>query len=104
MPERFLDENGRLCNQESMLPFGTGKRVCPAEVFARVSTFTYFTYLLQKYSFELPPNSTCMPDPTPNVGLGNYAKSFRCVIRERQLVSSLLIAEATKDADDGTLV
>lgn len=112
MPERFLDENGRISAdmQDNLLIFGVGKRVCPAEVYARVSTFTYFTYLMQKYTFECPPHQ--IPDPTPNVGMGNYPKPFQCVIRERQLVSSTLIADMTankrvtnyKEEDEGTFV
>ncbi|ODM96383.1 Cytochrome P450 2D9 [Orchesella cincta] len=104
-PDRFLDKDGKLCNQDIMLPFGTGKRTCPAEVFARISTFTYFTYLLQKYSFECPSNSA-PPDSTPSVGMGNYAKPYRCVVRDRQLVSSNFIAnyKDSRDEDCGTLV
>lgn len=110
-PERFLDEDGRLCNQDLILPFGTGKRVCPAEVFARVSTFTYFTYLMQRYSFEIPPHGK-KPDPTPNVGMGCYVKPYKCLIRKRELVSSIAISDimsnrdatTTYEDDDGTPV
>jgi methyl farnesoate epoxidase/farnesoate epoxidase len=55
-PERFLDENGNLTNNLShLIPFGMGKRVCMGEMLAKHTLFTYFTSVLQRYSFHVPP-------------------------------------------------
>ncbi|ODM98070.1 Methyl farnesoate epoxidase [Orchesella cincta] len=53
-PERFLNENNEIISQKAnrVIPFGAGKRVCLGEQMARATVFTYFTALLQSYSFE----------------------------------------------------
>jgi cytochrome P450 len=51
--ERFLDENGQLLSKipESLLPFGTGRRVCLGEDFARKEVFLLFIWLFSRYKF-----------------------------------------------------
>jgi cytochrome P450 len=83
-PERFLDENGRIISEEITMPFGAGKRICPAEVLARISSFTYFAYLLQRYTFENPPGHP-LPDPYPEVGIANVPKKFHALIKRRNV-------------------
>ncbi|CAL8072231.1 unnamed protein product [Orchesella dallaii] len=53
-PERFLDENNKIIPLKAnrVIPFGAGKRVCLGEQMARATVFTYFSALLQSYSFE----------------------------------------------------
>jgi len=81
-PERFLDADGKICHEETIMPFGAGKRICPAEVLARLSSFTYFASLLQRYTFELPEGHP-MPDPYPEVGIANVPKKFHALIKHR---------------------
>ena len=68
-PERFLAEDGRLLpsNHEvrlNMLPFGTGPRQCPAEVFAKNRLFLIVTNLVKHFQLS-PVGKTPLPDMDP---------------------------------------
>ena len=42
-PERFLDNNGQIIQDEHLIPFSIGKRRCPGEALARIELFQFFT-------------------------------------------------------------
>ena len=50
-PNRFL-ENGKFKRDERVIPFQTGKRVCPGEGLARAELFLFLVGLIQKFKFE----------------------------------------------------
>lgn len=55
LPERFLDENGKLCVQKDIsLVFGAGKRLCAGETFSRNILFLLMTAFFQAFSVQLP--------------------------------------------------
>ncbi|XP_078503734.1 cytochrome P450 2K4-like isoform X2 [Lissotriton helveticus] len=66
-PEHFLDSEGRFLKKDAFIPFSAGRRVCAGETLARMELFIFFTSLLQKFTFCLPPGVTDV-DLTPAVG------------------------------------
>ncbi|XP_052657655.1 cytochrome P450 2J2 [Harpia harpyja] len=56
-PEHFL-KDGQFWKRESFMPFSIGKRACLGEVLARAELFLIFTALLQKFTFQAPPDTT----------------------------------------------
>lgn len=89
-PERFLDAvTGDLLPatnpiRQSLLPFGIGKRGCPAENFAKTRTFLFLTTILQRFDIhppekhELPPMTlNAWADSTLILHLKRYWITFR---------------------------
>nr|XP_021398104.1 cytochrome P450 2J2-like isoform X1 [Lonchura striata domestica]XP_021398122.1 cytochrome P450 2J2-like isoform X1 [Lonchura striata domestica]XP_021398129.1 cytochrome P450 2J2-like isoform X1 [Lonchura striata domestica] len=56
-PEHFL-KDGKFWKKEHFLPFSLGKRACLGELLARSELFLFFTCLLQKFTFQAPPDTT----------------------------------------------
>ncbi|NXO87366.1 CP2J2 protein, partial [Sitta europaea] len=61
-PEHFL-KDGKFWKNEYFLPFSMGKRSCLGEVLARAELFLFFTSLLQKFTFQAPPDSKLSLQP-----------------------------------------
>ncbi|KAM5145595.1 cytochrome P450 2G1-like [Mantella aurantiaca] len=80
-PDRFIDNNGELKKHPALLPFSTGRRICPGESLARMELFLFFTTLLQRFTL-----TTTVPqedlDLTPEVSsAGHLPRSYKmCVI------------------------
>ncbi|KAG9347049.1 hypothetical protein JZ751_005976 [Albula glossodonta] len=60
-PERFLDSEGHRSSPPYFLPFGAGPRVCVGESLAKLELFLFVSWLLQRFTFTLPPGAS-LPD------------------------------------------
>ncbi|CAD6992780.1 unnamed protein product [Ceratitis capitata] len=83
-PERFLNEDGKLCLKKDItLPFGGGKRLCAGETFARNIMFLMISALCQNFNFVLGPGDN-LPDMSKNYsGLTTTPFDFWVQLEER---------------------
>uniref|UniRef100_A0A8C5MWS1 Cytochrome P450 n=1 Tax=Leptobrachium leishanense TaxID=445787 RepID=A0A8C5MWS1_9ANUR len=56
-PNNFLDSEGNFVKNEAFMPFGAGRRICVGETLAKMELFIYFTSLIQRFTFCLPPGA-----------------------------------------------
>ncbi|CAC5365232.1 CYP2J [Mytilus coruscus] len=82
-PERFIDEKGNLCNQDKIVTFSLGRRVCPGKSLARIELFLYITSMVQQFEF-LPVEGENPPPIDPKKGLINSPQpyKFRAIPRQ----------------------
>ncbi|XP_067004255.2 methyl farnesoate epoxidase isoform X2 [Anabrus simplex] len=62
-PERFLDAEGKIMQDDWFVPFGYGRRRCLGEILARKSLFLFFATLLHTFSLSVPADH---PPPSPD--------------------------------------
>ncbi|CAK9829027.1 Methyl farnesoate epoxidase [Anthophora retusa] len=74
-PQRFLDVNGRFCQNNASMPFGLGKRRCPGEMLARTSLFLFLAYVIHYFDVEISPEHG-QPDPNGYDGFTISPKPF----------------------------
>lgn len=67
-PEHFL-KDGKFWKSEHFLPFSMGKRACLGEVLARAELFLFFTSLLQKFTLQVPPDTTLSLQPMLGIAI-----------------------------------
>ncbi|XP_042516975.1 cytochrome P450 71AP13-like [Macadamia integrifolia] len=81
-PERFLERNIDFKGQDfELIPFGTGRRICPAIDFATASVELPLAQLLYSFDWELPPGIQAKDlDMTEVFGITMYRKSNLIVV------------------------
>ncbi|XP_077141717.1 cytochrome P450 2F2-like [Ranitomeya variabilis] len=80
-PKNFLDENGKLMKNESLLPFSAGKRICPGKNLAIMELFIFITTLLQNFTIKSPVSPEKISVTAVGCGLGHVPPTFEiCLI------------------------
>ena len=59
-PDRFINAEGKFVNDERMIAFGVGKRVCLGQTLAEKEFFIFFTGILQQFEI-LPVPGAVLP-------------------------------------------
>ncbi|XP_062915649.1 uncharacterized protein LOC134352289 [Mobula hypostoma] len=55
-PSNFLDAEGKFVRRDAFTPFSMDKKACVGETLARMELFLFFTILIQRFRFQVPPN------------------------------------------------
>ncbi|XP_069610576.1 cytochrome P450 2C42-like [Ranitomeya imitator] len=80
-PKNFLDENGKLMKNESLVPFSAGKRICPGKSLALMEHFIFITTLLQNFTIKSPVSLEKISVTAVGCGLGHVPPTFEiCLI------------------------
>ena len=85
-PERFLDEFGRFCNNENLIPFSVGKRACLGQSMAEQELFLFLAGFLHRFTFEK--SEDILPDidfaqDDCNTSFIRYPPNYKVVIKPR---------------------
>ncbi|CAD5233548.1 unnamed protein product [Bursaphelenchus xylophilus] len=82
-PERFLDSEGRVIPCNELIPFSTGRRICPGEALAKAEIFLIFANLLNRYELR-PVAGEPKPSLKRNFGFSVAPDPFRVEIVTRE--------------------
>ncbi|XP_072051610.1 cytochrome P450 2U1-like [Amphiura filiformis] len=87
IPERFLDEDGKLDNKaDVMVPFGIGQRSCLGEQITKMQLFLFITHLMHQLTFDLPKDSPPI-DIRGSSGITNIPQAYEiCTTARRSKV------------------
>lgn len=80
-PERFLDQDGSVLNDEYFIPFGQGRRRCPGDLLARSCLFSFLCKILQNFKIEESSSSKISTTLLPGILL--TPKPYEIVFRRR---------------------
>ncbi|TKR67940.1 hypothetical protein L596_024010 [Steinernema carpocapsae] len=80
-PERFLDgENGKH-QQQMMIPFGVGKRMCMGEGLARAELYLIIGNLFKSYKVSMA-EGEAPEEPVKRLSIFRRPKSFECLFQK----------------------
>jgi cytochrome P450 family 2 subfamily U polypeptide 1 len=80
-PERFIDADGKVSKPDYLMPFSVGKRFCLGEPLARIELFLYFTSMMHKFTFKLPPGEPV--DLMERSGISSTPYDYRLIVVNR---------------------
>ncbi|CAH2285540.1 cytochrome P450 2D17 [Pelobates cultripes] len=81
-PEHFLNAQGNFMKRESFIPFSAGRRICLGEHLAKMELFVFFTSLLQRFEFCIPPKQPS-PRDDPVFTFNFSPQQFQLCAHER---------------------
>ncbi|XP_059834788.1 uncharacterized protein LOC132398968 [Hypanus sabinus] len=82
-PSNFLNADGKFVKRDAFAPFSMGRRACAGETLARMELFLFFTILIQRFRFQVPPNVTNL-ELTSAVGFTSFPKYQNvCAVRQK---------------------
>ncbi|CAH1775272.1 unnamed protein product [Owenia fusiformis] len=84
-PRNFLDDKGKVNKPAHFIPFSLGKRMCLGESLARTELFLFFTSMLQRFHFRLPPDLP-LPSLQGKIGLTICALPYKVLAIKRTAV------------------
>jgi len=82
IPERHLNDQGKVFKSDHFLPFGVGKRNCLGESLAKNTYYLFATAVMKTFNIERIANEE-LPTLDPINGFTIGYKGFRAVLRER---------------------
>ena len=84
-PSRFIDDAGNFVNNEKVIPFGQGKRVCLGQSLAEKEFFIFFTGLFQQFEIRHAPGTTLPSyiDIFPKEALVRNVAPYQVILKKR---------------------
>ncbi|XP_067912643.1 cytochrome P450 2K6-like [Heterodontus francisci] len=80
-PSHFLDAEGKFVKRNAFIPFSIGRRSCAGEPLAKMELFLFFTALIQKFKFQVPPDVSEL-ELVSGVGFTSFPKYKNvCAVR-----------------------
>ena len=81
-PERFIDDEGKFARHPHLIPFSTGKRICPGELLARQELYLFTGNLIKRFRFY-PPDGVDKLDEEPIRDSIYFPKPFQVKVVQR---------------------
>ncbi|XP_063793796.1 cytochrome P450 2A13-like isoform X2 [Pseudophryne corroboree] len=82
-PNNFLDENGKFKNNNALMPFSAGKRICPGMSLAVMEIFLYVITMLQNFTIKSPVPPEEISVAPVGVGLAHIPPNYEICLLPR---------------------
>ncbi|CAM1321594.1 Uncharacterised protein g7825 [Pycnogonum litorale] len=83
-PDRFIDDSGHVSRPEYLIPFGTGRRICPGEMLGRMETFLYLATFVSRFDFQAVPGQPTIHSEAVQ-GLARSPMKYSVMVRKRSI-------------------